>query len=473
MSLPADFGVALSPTVHVCDGGRSLVGAGRVLRLSPPAAAVVAGFPAAVGEDAVTRQVARRLLDAGVADPWWADPPPPDDTVHDVSIVVPTRDRAGAVAGLLASLPRGVPVVVVDDGSADPGPLAAVAAEHGARLIRHPRNLGPAAARNSGLRAVATAYVVFCDSDVRPDPGWLGALRRHLDDPSVALVGPRVLGRAGRGCGSWVERYEQDRSSLDLGPTPAAVRVHGAVAYLPSACLLARVGDLGAGFDEGLRSGEDVDLVWRLLGAGRGVRYEPAAVVRHDHRTAPAAWLARKAFYGTSAAPLAARHPGAVAPLVVTPWTLAWSVALLAQRRWSLWLCAVALLGTTASLTRRLGDSERPVRAAAVLALEGAVASTWQVGTGLTRHYWPLALVWALRSRRGRRALLVAAVAEGLADRRRVRPRLGVLPYVLVHRLDDLAYGTGVWWGAWRARSPRALLPVLRRGRRRASGSTT
>ncbi|GEP36470.1 mycofactocin system glycosyltransferase [Nocardioides psychrotolerans] len=473
MTLPADFGVALSSTVHVCDGGRSLVGGGRVLRLSSSAAEVVATFPSAVGGGQVAQQVARRLLDAGVADPWWADPPPRDDDVGDVTVVVPTRDRAGAVAGLIASLPPGLPVVVVDDGSTDPGSLAAVAAEHGARLVRHPRNLGPAAARNSGLRAVRTAYVVFCDSDVRPDPGWLGALRRHLDDPAVALVGPRVLGLQGlgQGAGSWVERYEQDRSSLDLGPTPAAVRVHGAVAYLPSACLLARVADLGTGFDEAMRSGEDVDLVWRLLGEGKGVRYEPAAVVRHDHRTRPRAWLARKAFYGTSAAPLAARHPGAVAPVVITPWTVVWSVALLAQRRWSAPVAVLALAGTTASLARRLEDSERPARAAAVLALEGAVASTWQVGAGLTRHYWPLGLVWALRSGRGRRAVLVAAAAEGLADRRRVRSGLGVVPYVLVHRLDDLAYGSGVWWGALRARSPRALLPVLRRGRRRTAGS--
>ncbi|MDO9455531.1 mycofactocin biosynthesis glycosyltransferase MftF, partial [Nocardioides sp.] len=342
-ALPAGFGFALSTRTHACDDGRSLVGAGgRVVRLSAVAAAVVARAPLTVADDedgAVAAQVARLLLDRGLADPWWPTPAPADADVTDVTVVVPTRGRAGAVAGLLASLPEGLPVVVVDDGSDDPALVGAVAAEHGARCVRHPRNLGPAAARNTGLRAVRTAYVAFVDSDVRPDAGWLGVLRRHLDDPAVALVAPRVLGRSHRPGGvreSWVERYEKDRSSLDLGPHPAAVRVHSAVSYLPSACLVARVEALGGGFDEDLRAGEDVDLVWRLLADGHGVRYEPAATVRHDHRTRLGAWLGRKAFYGTSAAPLAARHPGAVAPLVVTPWTVVWSVALLAQRRWSL-----------------------------------------------------------------------------------------------------------------------------------------
>ena len=174
--------------------------------------------------------------------------------------------------------------MVVDDGSADPAPVAEVAGRHGARLVAHRRNLGPAAARNTGLRCVATPYVVFCDSDVVPVPGWLGLLRRHLDDPALAVVAPRVLGPEPQEMDTWLERYEQARSSLDLGPQPAAVRVHGTVGYLPSACLLARVAALAGGFDERMRVGEDVDLVWRLLEAGWAVRYEPAAAVRHRHR---------------------------------------------------------------------------------------------------------------------------------------------------------------------------------------------
>jgi len=53
----------------------------------------------------------------------------------------------------------------------------------------------------------------------------------------------------------------------------------------------------------------------------------------------------------------------------------------------------------------------------------------------------------------------VAVVVDGLLDYRRTRPDLDPVRYVAARRLDDLAYGAGVWYGAWRARSVRALLP--------------
>lgn len=467
VTLPADFGFALASRVRVCDDGAQLVADGRVVRLSAAARQLVARAPLRIGADPQARVLARALVDRGLAEPWWSAPAPRDADVDDVTVVVPTRDRADAVGRLLAALPPHVPVVVVDDGSRDPEELGQVAARAGARLVRLPVNRGPAAARNAGLRAVATPYVVFCDSDVLPVPGWLGILRRHFSDPAVAVVAPRVRGLEPTPGDDWLGRYEQARSSLDLGPKPAAVRIHGAVAYLPSAFLLVRCAALedpavGGAFDERMRAGEDVDLVWRLLEADWRVRYEPAAQVRHDHRTRLGPWLARKAFYGTSAAPLAQRHSHAVAPVVMTPASAVLSLALLAQRRWSVPVAAGALAWTVVSGARRLEHSRRPVATASTLALEGAVATVWQLAGSLSRHHWPLAMTWAIGSSRGRRALLIAGVAEALADLARTRPHLDPVRYVVAHRVDDLAYGAGVWWGALRQRSPRALLPHVR-----------
>lgn len=469
MTLPDGFGVRLSSRTKVCDGGRSLVGGSRgsVLYLSDAAAELLDGGPVLRAHTSDAATLARSLLDRGFAEPWWPDPARPDGDVVDVTVVVPVRDRAPDLTSLLEALPSSVPVVVVDDGSRDPDLVARVARAYGALLVVHDVNRGPAAARNSGLRHVTTPFVAFCDSDIVPDPGWLATLRRHLDDPALAMVAPRVLGPERRPGDSWVERYEQARSSLDLGPEPAAVRQQGVVAYLPSACLIARVDALGAGFDEALRCGEDVDLVWRLIAAGAGVRYEPAATVRHRHRARLGEWLGRKAFYGTSAAPLAERHGRAVAPLVISPWSAVFAGALLAQRRWSVPVALASAAVATAGTSRRLGRSKRPVRAAAVLTLEGSVAVLWQTGAALTRHYWPLAALAATRSPRARRALVVAALVDGLADRRRVGADLDPVRYVLARRLDDLAYGAGVWLGAARARSLLALRPDVRITRRR------
>lgn len=468
-ALPASYGFALAGSTHVCDSGGTLMGcAGTVLRLRPEARALVDAGPTACATP-TARTVARLLLDRDVAVPWWPDPPEADEAVGDVTVVVPVRDRSVQLDRLLGSLPPGLPVVVVDDASADPGATVRTAAAYGARCVLLDANAGPAAARNRGLAEVRTPFVAFLDSDVVPEPGWLATLRRLLDDPALALAAPRVLGAPATPGDGWLDRYEQARSSLDLGPEPAAVRPRGRVSYVPSACLVARVSALGGGFDPALRCGEDVDLVWRLLAAGWRVRYEPAAVVRHDHRTALGPWLARKAFYGTSAAPLAARHGDAVAPLVVSPWTIALTAALLAQRRWSLPAAVAVYAATTAGVAHRLGGGAASWRSATVLTAEGAVATTWQAGAALTRHYWPLALLAAVGSRRVRRAVVVAGVADGLADRRRVGADLGAVRYVAARRLDDLAYGTGLWWGAWRARSGRALRPAVL-GRARVRG---
>src|SRR4029079_14954080 len=108
-----------------------------------------------------------------------------------------------------------------------------------------------------------------------------------------------------------VARYEAVRSSLDLGEREAPVVPYGPVAYVPSAAIIGRRSALleVGGFDETLPSGEDVDLCWRLIESGSRVRHEPIALVAHEHRTQMRELLGRKAFYGSSAAPLSIRHP--------------------------------------------------------------------------------------------------------------------------------------------------------------------
>jgi hypothetical protein len=112
--------------------------------------------------------------------------------------------------------------------------------------------------------------------------------------------------------------------------------------------------------------------------------------------------------------------------------------------------------GTTARVSRRLGRSRRPVVTAASMTAVGAVATVYQSASALTRHYWPLAAVAAVVSPRARRALAAAAVVDGLLDYRRTRPDLDPVRYIAARRLDDLAYGAGLWYGAWRALGARA-----------------
>jgi mycofactocin system glycosyltransferase len=453
--LPDGFAVRLSPGVRRRPDGALLGGSPlRLMRLSARARELLAGGRVVV-RDATGAQLAARLLDAGLASPDL--PPRPAD---DVTVVVPVRDRPAGLSRLLGALrddpaTASLPVVVVDDGSGVPVSVP------GSTVLRHEVARGPAAARNTGLRAATTEFVAFLDSDCVPERHWLERLRPHLDDPSMAAVAPRIVALAGKERG-WPSDYEAAVSALDMGADPADVRPLSAVSYVPSAALLARRSALGHGFDETMRVAEDVDLVWRLAAAGWRVRYEPAARVAHDHPPRAGQWLRRRAFYGTGAALLAVRHGRAVAPVVLAPESaLAWALAVAGGRRGRAAAAGVLAL-MSVRLARRLArDGERPpVGFAAVLVLRGQGAAARTLARAVTRHHWPLALGAASVSGRARRGVLGVAAADALMAWWPQRGRVGPVRFAVGRRAEDLAYGAGLWWGALRARDLRALLPA-------------
>ena len=369
-------------------------------------------------------------------------------------MVVPVRDNPGGLAGLLDGLlaDQQVPgrVIVVDDGSADPSGTAAVAATRGAEVVRHEHPQGPAAARNSGLAEVRTGVVAFLDSDVEVAPGWLPPLLAHLLDGRVAAVAPRVRSAPGTG---FLADYEEQHSPLDLGSQPANVRPRSRISYVPSAALLFRseaARSLG-GFDESMRYGEDVDLTWRAVAAGHLVRYEPASVVEHRPRRNWRDWLTQRVAYGSSAAALDARHPATAAPVDCSGWSLAAWASIAAGHPA---LGAALAAGSSAALVRKL--EAVPAMNAAALAMGGHAAAGRQLARALVRPWWPATLGVSLVSRRARRVLSVALAVELMG-------RSGGLRDRTVSLLDDAAYGTGVWLGTWRQRSPRALLPRVGR----------
>lgn len=458
MTLPDGFVARLGPQVAVIDDGRALLGGAptRLLKLSPLARGLLEDREIVV-RDRPGAILADRLIDLGIADPVVDRLP---GHPGDYTVVVPVRDRPAQLDRLLASVEPGRPVVVVDDASRHPAAVAEVARRRGARLVALDENAGPGAARNAGLAEVRTPFVVFADSDVVLDPETVPLLLRHFADPRVAMAAPRI--EALDPTGNWIARYEQARSSLDLGRHSAAVRPRTPVSWVSAACLVARVDALGSGFDPGMRVGEDVDLCWRLDRAGWRVRYEPAARARHEHRSRLMAWMGRKAVYGTGAQPLAERHPENIAPAVLAPWSAAALLALLAQRRWSIPAAGAITAVATLRIASRLRGTPSPLRRATRLSTAGLAGSIVQGFALLLRHWWPLTAVVAPFSRRIRRAVAVAAVVDVAIEYRRTNPDLDPVRFGVARRLDDLAYGAGVWFAALRARSIAALIPLIR-----------
>lgn len=454
--LPASFGLTVDPSTRSFDDGAVLMGGNpaRLWRLSGRAQRVVARWRSGdpVGPGRVEQLLARRLTTAGAFHPH---PVGSSFTAADVSVVIPVRDRSDQLDRLLGAL-GGLRRIVIDDGSTDPATSAAIALHHGAACIALPVNRGPAAARNAGWDAATTALVAFVDSDCVPAPGWLDSLLAHFEDPLVAAVAPRVVPAAHH---SAVGRYEAVRSSLDRGTLAGPVRPRSPVPYVPSAALIVRRAVSGSRlFDPGLRVGEDVDLVWRLNDAGWLVRYDPASRVEHDGPTHLADFVGRRASYGTSAGPLALRHPEHMAPAAASAWSV--GVWLLAARRRPVAAAGVlsaSILVLSHRLRRLVKD---PVMMATVIAGGGAVRSAMPTCAGLVRA-WSPGLVLALFWRRTRAAAAVALVAPALADWREQPGGLDPLTYAALHVVDDIAYGSGLWLGSLRARSARPLVPEV------------
>jgi predicted O-methyltransferase YrrM len=117
-----------------------------------------------------------------------------------VSVVIPCFNGAEYIDAALDSiLQQGedgtadVEIIVVDDVSTDLSvekvERRAAAAPETIRLLRQPSNLGPAAARNAGLRCANGRFVCFLDADDEYAPGFfLSALAVFAEQPRLAAV---------------------------------------------------------------------------------------------------------------------------------------------------------------------------------------------------------------------------------------------------------------------------------------------
>ena len=121
-------------------------------------------------------------------------------------------------------------------------------------------------------------------------------------------------------------------------------------------------------------------------------------------------------------------------------------------------------------IAKSLGTVETEPKEVAVVAAHGLWSAALQLAAAICRHYWPIALT-------ARAAVpSVQARGAGRGDHRRcrglgdsvtampttTRSRSGLVSYLLLKRLDDIAYGAGLWTGVVRERHVGALKPQIR-----------
>jgi mycofactocin system glycosyltransferase len=399
-----------------------------------------------------------KFVDAGAVHPLPDPNSPNDTTLQRITAVIPAfvsrAEQSDQLATLVGNLSGLAEVIVVDDASPVSMPLL------NARVIRRAINGGPGAARNTGLAAVTTEYVVFIDADVECDTHHVGSLAAWWLHPRTALLAPRVRTRDWFTSGHTIAAYEAVRSALDMGDAPARVRAGSRVSYVPAAMLLCSVDALRkvGGFDETLRTGEDVDMVWRLDTAGYLCRYEPGVEVHHRPRSTLREFAKQRHGYGKSAAGLADSHGSAVSPLRVS-W---WSAGVWASLISGLPVAAAGLsLSTIVLLARKLRFVPSAPQEAARLASLGHFHAGKHLASAITKVWWPIAVLLALFSKRARIALLAAVVIPAFGEWFTRKPNIDPLRYTAMRVLDDAAYGTGVWRGVVERRNLAPVTPDL------------
>ncbi|MBF0602519.1 MAG: glycosyltransferase family 2 protein [Nitrospirae bacterium] len=155
-------------------------------------------------------------------------------TQPEVTVVLPAYNEALAVGGVVAALKTTYPtweILVVDDGSQDQTPV--MAANAGARVIRHPKNRGNGAAVKTGARCARGRYLVFMDADGQHGIELPGQLMAVLHQGFDMVVGARSMethaGLARRLGNAALNRFASSMTGQPIPDLTSGVRaVHGA-----------------------------------------------------------------------------------------------------------------------------------------------------------------------------------------------------------------------------------------------------
>ena len=248
-----------------------------------------------------------------------------------LSIIIVSYNARADLERCLESLHAAPPtasheIVVVDNASTD-GSAAGARRWMGVRVIEAGENGGFARANNIGIRATRSVHLLLLNSDTMVPAGAIDRLLAELDaDPSVAVVGPRIVDGEGRPELSFgrmigpLNEFRQKR--LARGPLDRLTRTRRYPDWVSAACLLVRRADAEAVglFDERyFMYTEDVDFCAAIRARGRRILFAPDVEIVHVRgRSAAAAPAHTNAAYRRSRIAFYEKHHPFWAPWLRT-----------------------------------------------------------------------------------------------------------------------------------------------------------
>ncbi len=226
----------------------------------------------------------------------------PDSPSPVVSVIVPVYNAGEHLGACLDSLMaqslRDVEIIAVDDCSTDDSALLLEELERAGklRLLRQPRNMGPSAARNAGIRSATGRFVGFVDADDVISPTMYEDLCRAAveGDADIASCAIQLVDGAGQVLSTVPFPLAPGRVN---SPSEMKEELHRAFATklpwfhwrnLYRRSLLAEHGLL---FDEAIRKGEDSVFNLYAFSLARGCVAVPTP--HYSYRKHPSSATAR------------------------------------------------------------------------------------------------------------------------------------------------------------------------------------
>ena len=197
----------------------------------------------------------------------------------EISVYIPAynvvKSLPRSIESLLAQTLQPTEILVIDDGSPDDS--AEIAGRYpGVTVVRHERNRGLAAARNTAFHSASCGFVASLDADCVADPTWLANLAPHMADPEIAGVGGALL--------EGVQVTLADRWRRAHMPQEWGIAwIRNPKFLFGCNNLFRKAAVLGVGgYNESMRTnGEDCDLSRRLRAENWQLIYDPAAKATH------------------------------------------------------------------------------------------------------------------------------------------------------------------------------------------------
>jgi glycosyltransferase involved in cell wall biosynthesis len=230
----------------------------------------------------------------------------------DVSVIVPTFNRAASLNGLLDALRHqtgdvAFEVLIVDNRSSDETWQAVRRHADVDDRVRYlfERRRGPSSARNCGIAAAAAPILAFIDDDIRPREDWVAsivaAFRAH---PEVDCIGGRVEPRWPSAPPKWLTRAQWSPLALQVGRHSGYLdREHGSACLITAnfACRARVFCELG-GFSRDFLRDEDREFNLRMWRAGKRGLYVDSVVAYADVQAERLERRYHRAWYHTTGA---------------------------------------------------------------------------------------------------------------------------------------------------------------------------